>query len=397
MPRQKKLSRLILNFPGFEPTRAMRQIDRLTYGGHKTAALWEFDLERLDAVEVPEEHKATANFASSGEGWEASVRYVQFSWQDIISRYEDSAYPKSFFENFPKFLSFFWDGSVGRYFKASKRYWGFTIYPLLYLIVAGIAAWFLGSIAATYLSLGWIWSLPIAFLLFFIFGKYPGDWIYVNLSINDWGFARDMCNQSNQEIEKRYEDFADCILEEIQNSSHDEILVVGHSFGAVWAVTALAKAFEKKPKLIKNKNVTFLALGSSLLKIALVPEAKFLRNYIRDITSQKSIFWHEIQTKTDFISFYKADPLEQLGITDPACGFQIHRVNFSRALDKVRLRKMRKSMYLAHRQYILYADKRVAFDFQFRCFGQFFARDLALNSKWIESYPESVDAIKSLK
>ena len=392
MPKKKKLNRLILNFPGFEPTVALRQIDRLTHGGNKTADLWDFELERLSANDDSENHRAYADFKSSGPNWETETRYVQFSWQDIIARYEDAAYPKSFFENFPKYLSFFQDGSVGSYFRASKRYWGFTIYPLLYLLLAAVISLIAALLTMSYLGLHWVIAVPMAVIMFFLLGKYPGDQIYVNLSINDWGFARDMCNQTNPAIEKRYDEFANTILEEVKASTHDEILVVGHSFGAVWAVTALAKAFEKYPELISGRNVTFLALGSSLLKIALVPDASFLRKHIRKIIAQKSFFWHEIQTKTDFISFYKADPLEQLGITEPACGFRVHRVSFSKALSKARLRKMRKSMYLAHRQYILYADKRVPFDFQLRCFGPFFARDLAVDKNWVEAYPQNTNS-----
>lgn len=376
---------MILNFPGFEPTDALRQIDRLTHGGEKTAEVWNFELRREAVEDRPDEHRAIATFKSTGPNWTASSRFVQFSWQDIIAKYEYAPYPQSFFTNLPKYLSFFLDGSVFRYSRASRRYWGFTIYPLLLMIAFAAVAWAAAYFASQYVGLHWGFAVPAAIALFLLFCRFPGDLFYVNLSINDWGFARDMCNQSNPDIEERYEIFADEIAKELKRSNYDEILVVGHSFGAVWAIAGLAKALEKSPKLLENTNTTFLALGSSLLKIAIVPAAGFLKEHIESVASEKSMLWHEIQTKTDFISFYKSDPFEVLGLKDTKCSYEAHRVNFKHALTKTRHRKMLKSMYLAHRQYILYADKQVHFDFQLRCFGPYFARDLARDTKIIET------------
>ncbi|MEM7069869.1 MAG: hypothetical protein AAF478_13405, partial [Pseudomonadota bacterium] len=164
---------------------------------------------------------------------------------------------------------------------------------------------------------------------------------------------------------------------EVSNNNNNEILIVGHSFGSVWATTAMAIALEKKPDLFENKRVTFLALGSSLLKIGLVENAQFLRDATGKVIALKNLTWHEIQTKTDFISFYKSDPFNPMKIDRPACETIIHRVNFKHALSKARHKKMKKSMYLAHRQYILYCDHQVHHDFQLRVFGPFFADELA--------------------
>ena len=253
------------------------------------------------------------------------------------------------------------------------------------MIVFAAVAWATAYFAGQYVGLHWGFAVPVAVALFLLFCRFPGDLFYINLSINDWGFARDMCNQSNPDIEKRYEAFANQIIREIEQSDYDEVLLVGHSFGAVWAIAGLAKALAKSPNLLENTNTTFLALGSSLLKIAIVPAAGFLLDHIHKVTSQNNLLWHEIQTKTDFISFYKSDPFDVLKLKNTQCDYEAHRVNFKQALSKTRHRKMLKSMYLAHRQYILYADKQVHFDFQLRCFGPYFSRDLARDTKIIET------------
>jgi len=342
------INRLVLNFPGFETTDAVHQIERLSAGGQKTAKLWGFDLEAGKIASKSQNHKTTIEFESSSEKWTAHTDYKHFSWTDIIDRYENMAYPQSFFANFPKYLLFFMDGSIRKYAKASKRYWGFSIYPMLMMIVFGIFSWFLVHYTVGQLGLHWVMSAIPAFILFLVLCKFPGDMAYLNLSINDWGFARDLVTLSNNDIVKRNALFADHLIKEISASKHDEIVIVGHSFGSVWAVSALAIALEKKPNLLKGKRITFFALGSSLLKIALVKKAKYFDKFVKIVLSEPNIVWHEIQTKTDFISFYKTEPFAPMKIIETVSEVIVSRVNFKHALSSERHSKMKKSMYLAH-------------------------------------------------
>jgi len=159
------------------------------------------------------------------------------------------------------------------------------------------------------------------------------------------------------------------------------LAIAGHSFGAVWAAAALALALERQPDLLAGRNVTFLALGSSLLKIAFAPKAQFMRDWMASIVAAPDLFWHEIQTKDDLIAFYKADPFAVLGITGLKAQMKIDRVRFSEAMERKRYRAMRKSFYRTHRQYILYSDKRVASDSLLRFFAPVSARELALHPR----------------
>ncbi len=379
------INRLVLNFPGFETTNATHQIERLSAGGQKTAQLWGFDLEAGKIAAKSQNHKTTIGFKSTSQNWDANTDYIHFSWTDIIDRYENMAYPQSFFANFPKYLLFFLDGSVRKYAKASKRYWGFAIYPMLMMIVFAVFSWFVMEYTIGQYSLHWIITIIPAFVLFLVLCKFPGDMAYLNLSINDWGFARDLVTLSNTEIVERNKVFADHLIKEISASKHDEIIIVGHSFGSVWAVSALAIALEKKPNLLKGKRITFFALGSSLLKIALVKKAKYFDKFVKSVLSEPNLVWHEIQTKTDFISFYKTEPFAPMKIVETVSEVITSRVNFKHALSSERHKKMKKSMYLAHRQYILYCDKRVHHDFQLRVFGPFFADELARDEYLFEN------------
>jgi hypothetical protein len=373
-------SRLVLIFPGFEKTTPASQLDRLRHCANKTGEIWKFGFERL-SVEAPDKAShVVSESKAAGANWHTETRTVLFSWNDIIEDYESEPHPNGFLRNMPKFLAFFGDGTVRRYWQASLRYFLFTIFPLLliaiFLIGTGLLSWYVAGLGLSGIGRT-IAAFTLTIFLTLVLCKWPGERMYLLLTINDWGFARDMVNRVNPRIEQRYRDFAAKLAEEIKASKHDEIVISGHSFGAVWAVAALALALEADPKLIAEKRVTFLALGSSLLKIALAPGAQFLRDWTRRVMEEPTLFWHEIQTKDDLIAFYKADPFEVLGISGMKAGVRIDRIRYKQAMKKARYKKMRRSAYDTHRQYILYQDVRVPFDYIMRICGPFESRDIA--------------------
>lgn len=381
-------SRLVLNFPGFEATGPLAQLDRLRYGAGKTGGLWGFTYERLSAEIVDGSHHAIAESRAQGGNWQTRTRLVQFSWSDVIEAYESEPFPRGFLRNFPKFMAFFFDGTVARYYSASKRYWGFTIFPLLLIGLFAILA----GLVVVRLIVPFVPALdhPFAILVLtlagvFVLCRWPGKSAYLLLTVNDWGFARDMVNRVNPLIETRFREFAETVGDEIARSRDDEVVIAGHSFGTVWAVGALALALERNPDLLKGRNAVFLALGSSLLKIALAPNARFMRAWAARIMAVPGLLWHEIQTKDDLIAFYKADPFATLGLTDHAATLKIDRVKYKEAMEAGRYRGMLTSPYRTHRQYILYQDRRVAFDYILRLFGPLSARDLALRPGMVEA------------
>lgn len=376
-PAQEIKTRLVLNFPGFEQTDSSAQLGRLRYGAEQTGKFWGFEISQGPLDHPDNSHYTITQMSSKGANWNCDTRLVQFRWNDIVTAYEQEAFPLGFLKNLKKYISFFTDGTVKAYRKASMRYWGFTIFPVLLALLFAIASYLVFGFFISNILI----NLVLTGIATLLLCKWPGDLLYVPLTIADWGFARDMANQKNQEIEARFEEFGTTVAREISTSNHDEIIIIGHSFGSLWAVCALSKALDKNPSLLKNKKIRFLALGSSMLKIALTPEAKFIRDHWQNVMNQSEVFWHEVQTKDDLIAFYKCDPFEQAGIETSASEYAITRIRFSKGMEKKRYKAMRKSFYRTHRQYILYYDTRVSFDYMLRLFGPFSAKTLAYDEE----------------
>lgn len=386
---QQVKSRLVLNFPGFEPTDSVAQLGRLNYAAQNTGEIWGFTTTQSEPTQDDDKHHSTVAHITKGANWQTNTRIVQFRWNDIVHEYEKAPFPLGFLKSSLKYLSFFGDGTIIHYFKTSKRYWGFTIFPILLVSLFAIISWYLIGFLQSDILIKTLLTGLVTLALCYFFGKKT----YLLTTIADWHFARDMVDRSNLATEKRFTEFSQTILHELKNKKYDEVIVVGHSFGALWAVSALAQALENQPKLLNGKNITFLALGSSLLKIALSPDAKFMRDYWNKVTANKNLFWHEIQTKDDWIAFYKCDPFELPKnlpqFNKPIGGYKIDKIKFKNGMNKSRYYKMRRSFYTTHRQYILYYDKRVHFDYMLRLFGPFSAKNLALDNELHSSIDHS--------
>ncbi len=375
-------SRLVLYFPGFEAISSEAQLGRLDYSTKKTEPVWNFK-RTSQPTEFPDGQKcAVSSSLTKGSDWQVETRFVHFDWSDIIRSHTDWPYPSSLVQFLPKFLSFFIDGTNIRYFKTSRRYWAFSIFPLMAIFL---------FLAFSWLSSGWILSLLsissliaqlfLTLLLSLILIKWPGDKIYLNLSINMSGFIRNIAKGDNAVINDRVENFTNILRSEIENSDHDEILIVGHCVGVLWLSLALAKILKDQPDIFKTKNIVVFSLASNIPRAGLAPCAQYIRDSLAQTISCPDLFWHDIQTKDDIISFYKVNQFEVLGVSNIVAKHITHQVRFKDGMNADRYKKMRRSFYRTHRQYVLSYDKPVHYDFILRCFGPFSAKELALNTE----------------
>lgn len=388
-------SRLVLYFPGFEAHSSRSQLDRLEFSAAKSEKIWDYKYKRLSREGGDGEIFSTSTSRTNGSDWEVDTKCVFFDWSDIATSYLNTPFPKNLVKFFPSFLAFFVDGTNYRYFKTSKRYWAFSITPLLFMLLFFGAALLLVSTSVSVFTPE-ITGLPavllkllLSMLLTLFLFKWPGDRLHLNSTVNMSGFIRTVAKDKSPESDERIDKFVGIMEKEILAQKYDEILIVGHSFGVVWAVRTLSAVLKTNPAILKSGSATFLALGSNFPRTALVPCAGYLRDHLKIVMSCPDLFWHEFMTKNDIVSFYKADTMAILGISDPTTKYQIDHVRFRPAMLPQRYKNMRKSFYRTHKQYMLHQDYPVYFDFLMRCFGPFLSKELAANRNWVENYFEN--------
>jgi len=191
----------------------------------------------------------------------------------------------------------------------------------------------------------------------------PWRWLHLRDLFDDWIFSREYIRCGNSEIEQRLDRLATELVAAASNFAADEILVIRHSLGAVLAVDLLDRALKLEPALGRNKMpVTFLSVGSSILKVGLHPKAIRFRMAIERVAKSRAIFWGDYQALSDPMNFYKSRPMAEMGLStenEPT----IRVVRLSRMLDDDIYRRIRLHFFRLHCQFVSGNDKRASYDY----------------------------------
>jgi pimeloyl-ACP methyl ester carboxylesterase len=191
----------------------------------------------------------------------------------------------------------------------------------------------------------------------------PWRWLQLSDLFDDWIFSREYVRRGNSEIEQRLDRLAAELVAAASNSAADEILVIGHSLGAVLAVNLLDRALKLDPALGRSKvPVTFLSVGSSILKIGLHPKAVRFRTAMERVAKSRAIFWGDYQALIDPLNFYKSRPMADMGLSteDEAT---VRVVKISRMLNHDIYRRIRLNFFRVHCQFISGNDRRTSYDY----------------------------------
>jgi len=150
--------------------------------------------------------------------------------------------------------------------------------------------------------------------------------------------------------------------------SVDEILLLGHSLGAVLAVDALNRALRRKPDLgSRGPRLALVTAGSSILKIGLHRAAGRLRDALARVSRSNGVVWVEYQALTDVMNFYKTDPVRECGL-QPSGRPIIRTVRIRHMLQPASYRRVCRNLYRLHCQFVSGNERRAVYDyFMFVC------------------------------
>ena len=302
------------------------------------------------------------NVTTTGPDWQVETDYHLVRWHDVIEAFGRRSIGSRISVGILAFLDFVLAGTLWRYLVTNWRYAVFFLYPFvmfgLLVAVAFLIAVFAFKITG---------SIPIAIGggLFGFAAVLAGPWRWLQLGnlFDDWIFSREYIRCGNPEIEQRLDRLAAELVAAASNSAADEILVIGHSLGAVLAVDLLDRALKLDPALGRNKiPVTFLSVGSSILKIGLHPKAVRFRTTVERVARSRAIFWGDYQALVDPLNFYKSRPMAEMGLsTENEATVRV--VRLSRMLDHDIYQRIRLDFFRLHCQFVSGNDKRTSYDY----------------------------------
>lgn len=347
--------RLVLHVPGYEPLSAAAQQRRLARTLDRSAATWGLAAETGPGTPAPDGVVHAFPARLSGPGWSTEAEIRILAWDDLIARDLAVPLPARILRGGAALLCLLADGTLARYGRAHWRYRLFVALP-----VALLAGALLGGLLAGLLVGGWP-GLALGLAAALGLAVLADRRAHLGHLFADWSFARDLAAGTRADIAARIGRFAQEIAAARRAREVDEVVLTGHSLGMVLLAEALAKALADEPDPPRPApRIVLVGLGSSLLKIALMPQAVRLRDAVARIAAAPGLTWLEYTSRRDLVSFHRADPVAVLGL--PGRGPRMERIHPRAMLDEPGWRRVRLSMLRAHRIYVTGNGRRYFYD-----------------------------------
>jgi hypothetical protein len=302
------------------------------------------------------------NITTTGPNWQVQTDYHLVRWDDIIETFKR----RTIFHRIPlgivAFLDFVVAGALRGYLRTNYGYASFFLYPFVVFGVLVLAAGLTGVLAFK-ISGSVLVAIGAGLLGLVALLAGPWRWLHLGSLFDDWIFSRDYIRKGNSTIEQRLDRLAAEIVTAAAGSDADEILVIGHSLGAVIGVDLLDRVLMLDPWLGARKiPVTFITIGSSILKIGLHKRAIRFRAAVERVGRSRSIFWGDYQARIDLLNFYDTRPMAEMALPtefEPV----VRLVEFSRMLQRAMYRRIRLNFYRLHCQFVSGNDKRASYDY----------------------------------
>jgi hypothetical protein len=302
------------------------------------------------------------NVATTGPNWRVETDYRLVRWDDVIETFSR----RTIFWRIPlgiiAFLDFVVSGALRGYLRTSWHYAGFFLYPFVMFGALILVTSLIGVLALKASG-----SIPVGMVVFVLLlaALLAGPWrrLHLDTLFDDWSFSREYVRKGNRILEQRLDRLAAEIVAATSVSDADELLVIGHSLGAVLAVDLLDRALTLDPAFgLRKIPVTFLTIGSSVLKIGLHRGATRFRAAVARVALSPGIFWGDYQARVDIMNFYNTNPIAEMGLQTNG-GPVVRLVEFGRMLEHAMYRRIRRKFYRLHCQFISGNDRRAPYDY----------------------------------
>ncbi len=384
MPKPLVHKRCFVQLTGYEPVGAEHSHRRYIREMARFLKAWSLQGHVSPVRLTADGFVANWTVDTSGPNWRVETDFYYFRWDDIVSA--DMA--ESDWWRFPlgmaAMMEFVLTGTVVKYFIIAWRYGGFFLYPIAFV---GGMLWL--SISATrfaVIHVGLPYPLvlapPIAFAVFVALRWTFGRMVYIRYALDDWYFARDLVHRVRPEIDARLELFAGEFVRIVRETDADEVIIDGHSLGAPLSIAVVDRALQLDPQLGRNgKPIQIVSTGSSLLKVALHPAARWLREAVGRVANTPAIYWVEYQALVDVINVYKVDPVVALGM--PATGKPIVKIIRIRMMvEEATYKRFHLNFLRIHRQAVMGNERRYFYDYYMLCCGPIALQERVENPDW---------------
>ena len=374
--------RHVYHLAGYDPIDAAALYRRFTRQLDIFRRTWNVNASLSPLDRPADKPSASWTVKADAADWQVEAVHEIWLWDDIVHRDAARPLPVRLYKAAVTYLDFIATGTMFRYVKANQRYAIFFLFPLLALVLFAAGGWLVAHLLIGLLGLSGLGAAAAGVLcglaVFFALLRWPGRRWRVQQLLDDWIFARDYLYGRRPDAGARLDQFAEALVARAREGAVDEIVIAGHSLGAMFALDVIVRALERDPELgRRGVSVCVLTIGATIPKFALHPSARGIRQTIARAAAEQSIAWVEYQSRADTISFYRFDPVALKRIAGDRLDGRpvIRRVQIHDMLSPESFARYRRNVLRLHYQSVMANERRAPYDYYLMVCGPVAFRD----------------------
>ena len=314
--------RLVIHVQGYDARSLAENFDRFQREYARACALYGLSGQAIAAAEAPDGVYGMWDVATRGEGWQVETRYRLLRWDDLVRDDLARAPWWKIVQMYRTTGVALLNGAFGRMLRMNWRFALIAFAPILLITVWLLLGSFVGILCMNLVA-----ALGAPVLVAKIVGGVTGVGGFASLlwlsepitgllqRCDEAASIDEFVNGKRKDWSERLDAFAGDVADAVHESQADEVVIVGHGFGAVLAINVLGRALACDGALgHSGPCVALLTLGASLPVVSFNPEAKGFRNRLRQLATAAGIDWIDVQSRDDILSFCPFDPIAGNGI-----------------------------------------------------------------------------------
>lgn len=318
--------------------------------------------------------------------WIVQTDFRILNWQDVFGSDARWSLDRAW-RAIKAAADFISSGTWWRYFRLNWRFGMFFFYPLLAVfLVSFLLLWlsvFLGNMglpSSSLLAMSALGALSYCYLKWI-------DPVGMLRVLDMWIFVHELIHLKKANLADRLGIFVEDLKAILAADDFDEVVLVGHGFGAVFQPLIVDRAFWAMPEFGKDgRSINVLSLGSMLLAVGAHPEGAWVVMPASRIARDRWVYWVEYQAQEDVLNFPGKSPLAEL-LSDHGKPV-LQRITI-RQMIELSGKGLASRISQIHRQYVRANTQRYFYDYFMIACGPF---NLRARVKFPSLMTEAFDA-----
>jgi hypothetical protein len=234
--------------------------------------------------------------------------------------------------------------------------------PLL-AAVAGWVGWEMLDNVFAGLAAGGAAAAAVLWIGLALESRYSMYWM-----MRSYAFTARQATGRTPDLEARLDALAQRLAQRLAERCDDEVLVVGHSSGAIMAAAIVARSLRQLPARAEGAApaLSLLTLGQWIPLLGLLPQAEGFRTELSELATVPGLDWIDFSAPPDGCCFALTDPIAGSGLA-PAGRLpdrpKLLSPRFAEMFDPAGYQALRRDKFKMHFQYLMAAPRPVEYDF----------------------------------